>query len=145
MPTYPLAYRIEDFLRRQIDWAELVLAELDARTETTEDGLESLLVKQETRQREAQDFAREYRGLSAEWQGAHDTTEEERSRNRGQSQQAQSLMTTLQSRFDTARQHAHRRATQLRQEANDLRRGSRSVTIYQSETLVAPEFIDKKA
>lgn len=47
--------------------------------------------------------------------------------------------------LDRPRQHAHRRATQLQQEANDLRRGSRSVTIYQSETLVAPEFIDRKA
>lgn len=145
MPTYPLAYRIEDFLRRQIDWAELVLTELDGPTETTEDALESLLEKQEMRQREARDFAREYRGLSAEWQGKHDTSEEVRSRIRTQSQRAQSLMATLQTRFDAARQQAHRRATQLRQEANDLRRGSRSVTIYQSETLVAPEFIDKKA
>lgn len=145
MPTYSLAYRIEHFLQRQIQWAEMVLAELDAAPATSAEALETLLEKQEDRQREARDFAREYNGLSAEWQKQHPTTEEERHRIRAQSQQAQTLMATLRTRFDEARQQAQQQAAQLREEANDLRRGSRSVTIYQSETLVAPEFIDKKA
>lgn len=145
MPTYPLAYRIEDFLRRHIAWADSVLSELDGAPEDSAEALESRVLQQELRQKEARDFAREYNGLSAEWQSDQDTTDEERARIRVQSERAQNLMITLQSRFDAAQQDACQHAAQLRQEVNDLRRGGRSVTIYQTDTLIAPEFVDKKA
>ena len=145
MPTYPLAYRIEDFLRRQIAWADRVLSELDDAAEKSAEALESRVLQQELRQKEARDFAREYNGLSVEWQRDQDTTAEERARIRVQSERAQNLMSTLQSRFDAAQQDASQHAAQLRNEVNDLRRGGRSVTIYQTDTLIAPEFVDKKA
>ncbi len=145
MPTYPLAYRIEDFLRRQIAWADQVLTELDAVPDASAESLESLVLHQQQRQKEARDFAREYNGLAAEWRRDEETTDEERARIRVQSERAQGLMTTLQSRFDTVQERADQQAARLRQEVNDLRRGGRSVTIYQTELLTAPEFVDKKA
>ncbi|MCF6283725.1 MAG: hypothetical protein L3K26_00825 [Candidatus Hydrogenedentes bacterium] len=145
MPTYTLPYRITSFLERQIAWLECALKELDAMGWATDDELDALVIRQSQREQEAQNMAREYNGLSHEWQQTEAIEKDGRDSIRLLSQQAQELSETLRIRYGEAQRIADKRAQKKRNALDDLRRERRSVTIYRPEMIVSPGFIDKKA
>jgi len=145
MPTYPLPYRITDFLKRQIAWTEAILAELEDAGEAGDESLEELLRQQQRREREAGAMAREYRGLAHEWQCEGGRLDKATRAAIGDlSLRAQQLTEVAQRRFGQAQNGAEARAREKRDALNDLRRDRRSVTIYRPDILVSPGFIDKK-
>lgn len=146
MPTLPLAHRITDFLNRQIAWSEAVLNELEAADNAEEAALESLLERQQVREREAKSMAREYNGLLFEWNHQTDAVpEDEHVAIQMRSKRAQDLIEAVRLRYIQAQRRAEQQAQQRRKSLNDLRRGRRSATIYRPEMLVSPGFIDRKA
>lgn len=146
MPTYPLPYRITAFLKRQIAWSEAVVREIDAfcaAPEGTDVG--PVLSRQQQRDHEIQAMAREYRGLAREWEAAADLTDEERAGIRLLSAEAESLTEQVRQRYRQAEARAQSARSHNRDSLNELRRGRRSVTIYEPGGLVSPGFIDKEA
>ncbi len=145
MPTYPLAYRITNFLERQISWTEKALTDLDGAEQIPDEALEALIQREAVREKEARDLAKEYHGLAYEWK--HDDTMDdgEREAIRALSKQAQLLSEQVQQRFKAVQRSTEARLRTKRLALNDLRRGRRSVTIYQPEMLVSPDFVDKEA
>ena len=145
MPTYPLTYRIESFLKRQIAWSKNALAALDTFEKASDDEIEALLLEQKKREREAGDMAREYNGLSHEWHQMDNVDAGERESIRALSQEAQVLSELLRTRYAVAQKIANQRVQKKQEALDDLRRSRRSVTIYRPEIILSPGFIDKKA
>ena len=146
MPTYPLAYRITQFLNRQIDWSRTALEELETFTNAPGDAdIEPMLAVQQARERETRDMAREYRGLAREWADAHDMDPDDVAAIKRLSGEAQVLVEQLRQAYAHADAAAEAKRASNRRAANDLRRGRRSVNIYRPGDLVSPGFIDKKA
>lgn len=146
MPTYPLPYRITDFLQRQIAWAEQVLRELDAFCALPDDAdLDEEEARQVRRERETRAMTREYNGLVHEWQAATDIDGETRAEITALSARAQALLGEVRRGYARAGEAAARMKGRNRQAANDLRRGRRSVNIYRPGLSPAPGFIDKEA
>lgn len=146
MPTHPLPYRIHDFLSRQIAWSQTVIEELDAYCALPDTGdLDEAARTQQRREREARDLAREYNGLLQEWRSFPDPGAELREAVARHSEEAQSLLDEVKTRYKSAEEATQRRKLRNHQALNDLRRGRRSVNIYHPETLVSPGFVDKKA
>lgn len=146
MPTYPLPYRITDFLLRQIAWSEQVLRELEdfcAMSDHADFGEEE--VRQVRRAQETTAMTREYNGLIHEWRTATDIDAETRAEISALSEQAQGLLADLQRGYARAGEAAARMKLQNRQSTNDLRRGRRSVNIYRPGIFPSPGFIDKEA
>jgi len=145
MATYSLTFRITDYLKRQIQWSEVVLKELESFKQAEDSDFEVLLLQQHTREREAHDMSREYNGLSREWGEAKNVTDEEREAIRALSRQAEQLTEALHECYRNVERIAESRRKENQSALNDLRRGRRSVTIYRPEGLVSPGFIDRKA
>ncbi len=145
MPTYPLPYRIHDFLNRQIAWAKTVLNELDAFCAMTDDGdFDEIATHQARREKETRAMAREYNGLLQEWSRATDLSAELREAVARHSREAGDLLEQVRSRYEEAADAAQRLKSQNHQALNDLRRGRRSVNIYTPDVVPTPEFIDRE-
>lgn len=146
MPTYPLPYRIHDFLDRQIAWSKAVLVELDAFCALSDDSdFDEAAARQRQREREMPAMAREYNGLLQEWNQAEDIPPEAREAIARHSAEARELAEQVRLRYEDAESVADRRKCQNRQAINDLRRGRRSVNIYTPGLTESPGFVDRKA
>ena len=146
MPTYPLPYRIHDFLARQIAWSQAVLAELDAFCALAEGAdFEEAARIQVRREKETRAMAREYNGLLQEWRQATDLPIDLREAVTRQSTEAQELLERVKARYSEAERVAQLKKSRNHQALNDLRRGRRSVNIYKPGILVSPGFIDREA
>jgi len=146
MPTYPLPHRIQDFLNRQIAWSREVLGELEAFCDAPEDAdFDGDLARQQRRERETRDMAKEYRGLSREWASATDIAPEVEAEIRQLSREADELIEQLRLGYQRAEAEATARREANQAAMHDLRRGRRSVNIYSPGLPVSPGFIDRKA
>lgn len=146
MPTYPLPYRITDFLHRQIAWSEQVLRELDAFCALPDDAdLDEEEARQVRRERETRAMTREYNGLAHEWRVATDIDAEARAEITALSERARNLLDEVRRGYDRAGEAAARMKRRNRQSTDDLRRGRRSVNIYGPGIAPSPGFIDKEA
>lgn len=145
MPTYPLPYRIHDFLARQIAWSHAVLAELDQFCVLPDfEDVDAAAELQQRRERETRDMAREYSGLLDEWSRAKAIDPDVRKDIVRHSLEAQALVEQVKQRYHDADRVANMKKAQTRQTLNDLRRGRRSVNIYRPGVLVSPGFIDRE-
>lgn len=146
MPTYPLPYRIHDFLNRQIAWSRAVLDELDAFCALPDDGdFDEAAARQRKREKEMPAMAREYNGLLQEWNRADDISPEIREAITRHSEEARKLAEEVRDRYAAAEVTASQRKLRNRESLNDLRRGRRSVNIYTPGLLESPGFIDREA
>ncbi len=146
MPTYPLPHRIQDYLRRQIAWSQVVLAELEAFCGTPEDAdFDAVLARQQRWARESRDLSREYRGLAREWADAPEVSPEDRAAIRQLSAEVDTLLEQVREGYRRAGAEAEARQAANQQAMRDLRRGRRSVNIYRPGLPVRPDFIDRKA
>lgn len=146
MPTYPLHYRVTDFLGRQIAWSEGVLAELDAfcRAGDTAD-VEAHLAQQEVRARESNELAREYAGLASEWSRGAEVPPDAREAIARLSSVSEELLGRVQAGYARAETVVAALRDRNREAQADLRRGRRSVTIYTPPNLEPPGFLDTDA
>jgi len=146
MPTYPLPYRIKDFLRRQIAWSHTVLEELEHFCAAPRDAdFELILDAQRRREQESSSMVNEYQGLADEWANATDIAPEDEVEIKGLSKEAESLVEKLRSAYQAADAEAAKYREEQQNAMNDLRRSRRSVNIYRPGVLVDPGFIDRKA
>jgi len=144
MPTYPLSYRVQDFLKRRVAWCERALAELEAFALAPEDSdFEIELARQRRREREARDLAHEYDGLAHEWAKAAPVSDEELEAIRQLSRHAEALGKLLDDAFAKAEAAAADKRESTRGALHDLRRGRRSVNTYRPGIIDSPGFIDR--
>ena len=146
MPHYPLDYRVKDFLRRQIAWAQDVLQELDAFCTAANDAdMDVHLDRQQRRERESAAMQKEYRGLVREWKAAEEIPPEVKSEIERLSSEAEALVEEVRAAYLRADTEAARRRTVNQKATSDLRRGRRSVNIYRPGDPARAGFVDRKA
>ena len=125
------ATRLRIFFKRQIDWLETRLEELDRLEALLDDEyLDALTEAEARRERELENFRREATGLLREWRASEDATETDREEIRALADQARELVNQLVKRCATAADVTRGEKARREDEFNAMRRGQGMLRKY---------------
>lgn len=143
MPAPNLVNRMLDYFDRQLAWTQASLDALAAPFD--ENRIDAMLLEQQQRDKEYEDFWREYRGLLAEWKAASDLAEEERRLVTARSQEVQALNKALAERYAEQAALFEKEKAKRGESLAALRRGKRQMGKYYTGFPNEPGFIDRQS
>ncbi len=126
-----LVARVTSFLQRQIAWLEEAVRRLgELEHDLARGDVDSVAAEERARQRQTDDFMREYRGLLHEWRQADHISETDRAAVQRLSAQAQALNEQLRAAYERAGEHVGRALSRNREMLGSVRRGQHTMAKY---------------
>jgi len=141
-----IAYRLEDYFRRQQAWFHEALAGLDEYENTAKGGqLDGLVRERLSNEKKTRALGEEFESLSREWHNTEDVPEADRERIRQLAAETGELAEALKAKLENTSLALSTQSNELLTAFEDVRKGRDMLKKYKAGGGDAPSFMDRKA